>query len=403
MDRRSFVRQVAAGAALATGAPLLLPRSALAGPLPEGTLAGEELSRISGKQPLLKRGFRPPNYETPVAEFTSVITPNDRFFVRWHLASIPEIDPKEWRLSVGGPAASTPLELSLETLRRDFERAEVTAVCQCAGNRRGFAEPHVPGVQWGAGAMGNARWAGVRLRDVLAKAGLTTAAVEIAFDGADQGALQQTPDFVKSLPPWKALDENTLIAFEMNGEPLPHWNGAPARLVVPGWTATYWLKKLVSVRALDRPLENFWMQKAYRLPKGRFAMVDRFVTQENADTVPVTEIVVNSLITSITDGQRSRAGETVTVSGIAWDGGYGIRAVDISTDGGATWHSGELGPDAGRYSFRPFRYVFTPPAGHYVISARASNGVGASQVEKAIPNGAGYHHNAYQRLGLEVT
>jgi hypothetical protein len=180
-------------------------------------------------------------------------------------------------------------------------------------------------------------------------------------------------------------------------------NGAPARLVVPGWTATYWLKKLVSVRALDRPLESFWMQKAYRLPKGRFAMVDRFVTQESADTVPVTEIVVNSLITSLADGQRTRAGDPVTVSGIAWDGGYGIRGVDVSTDGGATWRAADLGPDAGRFSFRPFRYVFTPPAGHYVVSARASNAVGASQVEKAIANGAGYHHNAYQRLGLEVT
>jgi DMSO/TMAO reductase YedYZ molybdopterin-dependent catalytic subunit len=401
MDRRSFVRSMTGGAALA-GGQFLLPRSALAGLLPAGTLAGEELATLPGKRPLIKRGFRPPNYETPVPEFGSVITPNDRFFVRWHLASIPEIDPREWRLSIGGDASATPLELSLEDLKRGFERAEVVAVCQCAGNRRGLSDPHVPGVQWAYGAMGNARWAGVRLRDVLAKAGIAGDALEVAFDGADQGALAQTPDFVKSIPAWKAMDENTLIAFEMNGEPLPHWNGAPARIVVPGWTATYWMKKLVAVRALRKPLESFWMQKAYRIPKGKFPVVDRFASQENTETLPVTDIVVNSLITSVTDGQHSRPGVPLALSGIAWDGGYGIRSVDVSTDGGRSWQAAELGPDSGRYSFRPWSFGFTPAPGRYVVSARATNGVGATQVDRLIFNGAGYHNNAIQRLALEV-
>ena len=400
MDRRSFVRGMAGGAALAAG-PLLLPRAAFAA-LPAGALAGEELGVLPGKRPLIKRSFRPPNYETPIGEYASLLTPNDRFFVRWHLASIPEIDPRDWRLSVAGDAAATPLELSLEDLKHGFERVEVVAVCQCAGNRRGLSDPHVAGVQWGSGAMGNARWAGVRLKDVLAKAGIAADAVEVAFDGADQGALEKTPDFIKSIPAWKALDENTLIAYEMNGEPLPHLNGAPARIVVPGWTATYWMKKVVSIRALRKPLEGFWMQKAYRIPKGKFPVVDRFTTQENADTTPITEMVVNSLITSPLEGQHIRAGTPTTVAGIAWDGGFGIRSVDVSLDGGRSWQAAELGSDAGRFSFRPWSYSFTPARGGHVLSARASNGVGATQVDKLIFNGPGYHNNVIQRLALEA-
>ena len=400
MDRRSFVRGIASSAALAA-TPLLLPRSALAA-LPSGTLGSEELITAPGKRPLIKRSFRPPNYETPVGEFATLLTPSDRFFVRWHLASIPELDARDWRLTVSGDAAATPLELSLEDLRHGFERVEVVAVCQCAGNRRGLSDPHVAGVQWGYGAMGNARWGGVRLKDVLAKAGIAADTVEIAFDGADQGALDKTPDFIKSIPVWKAMDENTIIAFEMNGEPLPHLNGAPARIVVPGWAATYWMKKVVSIRALRKPLESFWMQKGYRIPKGKFPVVDRFATQENADTMPITDLVVNSLITSHTDAQRVRAGAPLTISGIAWDGGFGIRSVDLSVDGGRSWQAADIGNDAGRFSFRPWTFAFTPTPGAPVISARATNGVGATQVDKLIFNGGGYHNNVIQRIALQA-
>jgi DMSO/TMAO reductase YedYZ molybdopterin-dependent catalytic subunit len=401
MDRRSFVRGVAGGVALA-GSQLLLPRALLGAALPSGALESEELFALPGKQPLIKRSFRPPNFETPVAQFGDVLTPNDRFFVRWHLASIPEIDVRAWRLGVGGDAASAPLELTLEQLQRDFEQVEVVAVCQCSGNRRGFSDPHVFGVQWAYGAMGNARWKGVRLKDVLAKAGLAKDAVEIAFNGADSGALEATPDFVKSIPVWKALDENTLIAWEMNGEPLPHWNGAPARIVVPGWTATYWMKQVVSIQALKQPLGNFWMAKAYRIPKGKFATVDRFTTQETAENTPITEIVVNSLITNVTDGQKVKAGAPVVVKGMAWDAGYGVRGVDVTVDGGRTWQAAELGPDSGRYSFRPWQFVFKPSRGRYTVSARASNALGATQVDQLIFNPAGYNNNVVQRLGVEA-
>jgi DMSO/TMAO reductase YedYZ molybdopterin-dependent catalytic subunit len=381
---------------------LLLPRSILAAGLPSGALESQELYALPGKQPLIKRSFRPPNFETPVAGFSDVITPNDRFFVRWHLASIPEIDPREWRLSIGGDAASAPFELTLEQLQRDFEHLEIVAVCQCSGNRRGLSDPHVFGVQWAYGAMGNARWKGVRLKDVLAKAGIAKDAVEVAFNGADSGALEVTPDFVKSIPVWKAMDENTLIAWEMNGQPLPHWNGAPARIVVPGWTATYWMKQVVNIRVLAQPLAGFWMAKAYRIPKGKFATVDRFTSQETPEDTPITEIVVNSLVTNVAEGQKLKAGAPLVVKGIAWDAGFGIRSVDVSVDGGRSWESAELGADSGRYSFRPWQYVFKPARGKYVVSARATNGLGSSQTDQLIFNPAGYNNNVVQRIGVEA-
>lgn len=401
MDRRTFVRGVAGGVAIA-GGQLLLPRSIRAAGLPAGTVESEELYALPGKKPLIKRAFRPPNFETPVSYFSDVITPNDRFFVRWHLASIPEVDPREWRLTIGGDAASAPFELTLEQLQRDFEQVEVVAVCQCSGNRRGLSDPHVPGVQWGYGAMGNARWKGVRLKDLLTKAGIGGGAVEVALDGADRGALDATPDFVKSIPAWKAMDENSLVAWEMNGEPLPHWNGGPARIVVPGWTATYWMKQVVGIRALAQPLSNFWMAKAYRIPKGKFATVDRFTSQDTAENTPITEIVVNTLVTNPADGQQVRAGTPLVVKGLAWDAGYGIRSVDVSIDDGQTWRRAELGPDPGRFSFRQWQYAFQPSKGRHVISARASNGVGETQVQQLIFNPAGYNNNVMQRIGVDA-
>ena len=301
MDRRSFVL-AAAGGTLMT----LDWRRALAAGLPAGAIEAGTLEALPGKVPLIKRSLRPPNFETPVDLFDSAITPNRAFFVRWHLADIPEVNPTAWRLKVGGAMVTTPAEYSLDQLKRGFEQVELVAVCQCSGNRRGLSDPHVPGVEWGYGAMGNARWKGVRLRDVLNKAGLKKDVVEVAFNGAETGASPATPDFNKSIPPWKAQDENTLLVWEMNGEPLPHLNGAPLRVIVPGWTATYWMKMLMSIDALDKPINTFWMNTAYRVPKGKFGFADRFLSQESDVSTPITEMVVNSLITNIKDGQRDR-------------------------------------------------------------------------------------------------
>jgi DMSO/TMAO reductase YedYZ molybdopterin-dependent catalytic subunit len=368
--------------------------------LPEGTRQEAVLDALPGKTPLIKLSYRPPNYETPVELLRGAITPNDAFFVRYHLSDIPEVNAQDWRLSVGGDGANNALSLSLDELRR-LPSVEVAAVCQCSGNRRGLFEPHVPGVQWGYGAMGCARWKGARLKDVLDRAGLKSEALEIVLAGTDKGPVDKTPLFVKSIPVWKAVEDTTLIAYEMNGGPLPHWNGFPARIIVPGWTATYWMKHISRIDVATKPFEGFWMKSAYRIPLGRFPIVVRFASQETAANTPITEMVVNALITSHVDGATVRTGGQVTLSGVAWDAGYGISAVDISTDGGSTWTAATLGEDLGRFAFRPFSSALTAPApGAWRVMARATNRIGQTQAAALIANPAGYHHNVIQTLNL---
>jgi DMSO/TMAO reductase YedYZ molybdopterin-dependent catalytic subunit len=406
-SRRDFLRGTG-GLVLATGGALLaghahgaVPNAPGLAPLPAGATASGDLETLPGKVPLIKRSWRPPNYETPLSYFSTEITPNNAFFVRYHLAGIPQVSATTWTLKVGGEAAATPFELNLEQLKRDFAAAEIVAVNQCSGNRRGLFEPHVAGVQWSVGAMGNARWKGARLKDVLAKAGLKKEAVEIVLDGADGPVMQGTPDFVKSIPVWRALDENTLLAYEMNGESLPHWNGFPVRVVVPGWTGTYWMKHISSINAITKPFDGFWVKGAYRIPLGKFPIIDRFTTQMTDVNEPITEMVVNSLITNLATGQQVAVGRAFEVKGIAWDGGRGIAQVDVSTDGGRSWRSATLGPDLGRFSFRGFSLAVTPSSpGAMVVMARATNRAGTTQTAELIANPAGYHHNVMQRIDI---
>ena len=369
--------------------------------LPDGALAGQVLYALPGKVPLIKKTFRPPNFETPVEYFRAPVTANNAFFVRYHLAAIPQVKAAEWSLAVGGDSAERELKLSLDELKKAFKPAEIIAVCQCSGNRRGLFEPHVTGVQWGVGAMGNALWRGVRLKDVLAKAGVKAGALEVVFDGADRAPLEKTPDFIKSLPLDVAMDENTLIAFEMNGKPLPHWNGYPARLVVPGWTGTYWIKHLTSVKIVAQPEKNFWMSTAYRLPRGLFK-TPTFQSQLYAPNEPITAMVVNSLVTSLKNGQQFARGKPLEVKGIAWDGGSGIERVEVSLDG-STWQTAKLGREISRFSFREFELRLPArESGAMVVMARATSRAGETQVERLIHNGPGYHHNVIQRLYVEV-
>ena len=396
--RRRFLAGLSAPA-LAALAPPVLARAWQPSELPEG--AEPLLDSLAGKVPLIKRSYRPPNFETPIDYFKEPITRNEAFFVRYHLASIPKVDAKTWRLKVGGDAAKQATEYDLATLRKEFPPADVVAVCQCSGNRRGMSSPHVQGVEWGVGAMGNAKWTGVRLKDVLQKAGVMDSAVEIAFDGADGPAIEGTPDFVKSIPVERALGDDPLIAFEMNGKPLPHWNGFPARLIVPGWTGTYWMKHLTSIEVRSQPFGGFWMKSAYRIPAGLFT-VEPFKTQATPQNQPITEMVVNSLVTSLQDGQRVKKGQMVDVAGVAWDGGSGIRDVEVSIDDGNSWVIALLGKDLGRYSFRTFSHRFRVGDAAPVVRVRAYNNRGQTQVEKLIFNPAGYHHNVIQRIRLEV-
>ena len=405
MTRRHLLATAGAGAALAASGLSLakISRAEAAGAeltpgVPEGVGSYASMATLPGKKPLIQLADRPPNYESPLEYFRTPITPNDQFFVRYHLADIPEVKAEGYKISVGGDGANGQVEVTLDDLKK-MPAFEVTAVNQCSGNRRGLSKPHVAGVEWGYGAMGCARWKGARLKDVLDKAGLKKEAIEISFDGADGPAVDKTPDFIKSIPVWKAVEETTLIAYEMNGQPLPHFNGFPARIVVPGWTGTYWMKHVISINALTKPLGGFWMNPAYRVPVGKFPLRDRFVSQENAASTPITEMVVNSLITSHRDGAKVKAGK-VTVSGMAWDGGYGIRSVQVSTDGGKNWSAATLGQDLGNFAFRPWSFELSAKRGKNTVMVSAINKIGQSQTSELIFNPAGYHNNVVQSITL---
>jgi DMSO/TMAO reductase YedYZ molybdopterin-dependent catalytic subunit len=362
----------------------------------------DAVASLPGKVPLRRLTYRPPNFETPIEYFRSALTPNEAFFVRYHHAGLPVVDADTFRLEIGGPAAGQPLAWSLAELRRDFPATELVAVCQCSGNRRGLFDPPVAGLQWGHGAMGNARWRGVRLADLLGKAGVKPTAVEVAFDAADFAPLEGTPDYVKSLPVSKALHPDTLLAYEMNGAPLPALNGFPLRLVVPGWTATYWIKHVNRISVLDTAEKGFWMSSAYRMPRAAFPLIERFPSQEAGERAPVTEIAVNSLVISMETDGSLLAGKSGLL-GIAWDSGRGIDRVEVSFDAGASWRRCELGEDLGPYSFRSWSADWPALAvGRHELWVRAANKAGQVQVERAIPNPSGYQNNAYHRVPVEV-
>jgi DMSO/TMAO reductase YedYZ molybdopterin-dependent catalytic subunit len=389
----AFIASGATRWASGTAAPLSLPAA-----LSEGTRGEAVLDSLPGKKPLIKLSYRPPNYETPIEYFRSAITPNDAFFVRYHLADIPEIDAKTWKVTVGGDGANGQAEFNLDDLKK-LPAQEITAVCQCSGNRRGLFQPHVAGVEWGYGAMGCAKWKGARLKDLLDKAGIKKEAIEIVLNGADGPVIDKTPDFVKSIPVDVAMAETTLVAYEMNGQPLPHFNGFPARIIIPGWTGTYWTKHIASVTAVTKPFDGFWMKSAYRIPVGKFPVVARFISQETPANTPITEMVVNSLITSHADGDKIKAGAQVAISGVAWDGGYGIRTVEVSADG-KSWSEASLGQDLGRFAFRPWTFRMSAKRGNNTVMVRATNRIGQTQTTELILNPAGYHHNVVQSITL---
>ncbi len=403
MNRRQVMTGIGAATLMRAQARAVEKPAWMSPQLPDGTREEATLAALPGKQKLIRLADRPPNYETPIDAFRSGVTPNDRFFVRYHLAGIPPMASLDkWSLTVGGEAAERQITLGLDDLGKSFPQVELTAVCQCSGNRRGLSSPHVAGVEWGYGAMGCATWRGPRLKDVLAKAGVKSGAVEVWLDGADGPVLPTTPDFHKSLPLEKAMSDDVIIATTMNGEPLPHLNGYPARVIVPGWTATYWMKHVSNIQLSAKPLDSFWMQKAYRVPAGMFPVDHPFASQDNAASWPITDMVVNSLVADPIDGTRQPAAG-FTVEGVAWDRGHGIKQVEVSLDGGRTWKQAKLGKDVGRFAFRTFSFHTGALApGNYVVSSRATSNAGETQVDKLKFNPAGYHNNVPQQIAVTV-
>ncbi len=395
-SRRRFLQQSALAAA-ALAAPARAQDAEL--PFANGT---RRLVAFPGKRPLLLLTHRPPQLETPFAVFNEgLITPNDAFFVRYHLSGIPtEIDPATFRLEVSG-LVKKPLSLSLADLRL-MEAVEVTAVNQCSGNSRGFFQPRVNGGQLGHGAMGNATWKGVRLKDVLAQAAPTEGARQIVCNGLDAPVVPATPDFIKALDIDHALDGEILLAYEMNGQDLPWLNGYPLRLVVPGYFGTYWIKHLHELKVVGDNYAGFWMAAGYRIPATPGGCLEPGAAP--GKTLPISQFKIRSFLTSLTEGATLPSGRPTLLRGIAFDSGAGLTEVQVSTDGGHRWEAATLGPNLGKYSFREWTLPWNPPApGPAQIKSRAFNRIGETQPLEPLWNPQGYQRNVVEAVNVIIS
>jgi sulfite dehydrogenase len=372
--------------------------------LPDSYGVGRDLrswARYPGKTDLIMLADRPPLLETPTRYFLQDLTPNDAFFVRWHYAGVPtRVDLRTFRLQVTG-AARNPLQLSFDDLRTKFEPVTMTVFSQCAGNSRGLFRPQVPGAEWGDGAMGNARYVGARLSDVLNVAGVKKGVIEASFRGLDVPPLQSSPPFEKALPIDHALHGDCIIAYEMNGGPLPMLNGFPMRVVVPGWYATYSVKALTLITLRTEPLHSFWTDTAYRIP----ATPDHGESPDHLskETVPISTFSTRSIFVTPEAGAKFKRDAPVHLEGVAMDDGTGIRRVEVSTDGGRVWSDAALDPVIDKYSWRRWRMNWRPSApGRYTLQCRATNAAGDTQVTYEW-NHSGYRRHTIQSIDVEVT
>ncbi|MDF8334682.1 molybdopterin-dependent oxidoreductase [Novosphingobium cyanobacteriorum] len=395
IDRRRFV--TAAGLSLAAASTRTIARSV---DLPFGN-GTRPLVRFPQKRELILLTSRPPQLETPFEVFDKgLITPNDAFFVRYHLSGLPQvIDPATFRLRIGGHVGQ-PLDLSLASLKRDFPVSEIVAVNQCSGNSRGFVEPRVGGGQLGNGAMGNARWRGVPLKALLDKAGVREGARQVTFNGLDNPPLDGIPDFVKALDIDHARDGEVLVAFQMNGQDLPFLNGYPLRLIVPGHYGTHWVKHLDEINVVDAQFDGYWMKTAYRIPDNDCNCL--IPGQKPDKTKPIGRFNVRSFVTSHADGARVAAGRTAKLRGIAFAGGSNIARVLLSADDGQTWQEARLGEDLGRYSFREWQLGLALQKGEHRIMVRAETAAGETQPLEQRWQPAGYMRNVIETIRLEV-
>lgn len=376
------------------------------GPNPHWNSVGPYVSEPQ-KAPLILLTDRPVQLETPRSYFQNPFTPNDAFYVRWHLSEIPNgVDLAEWRLRVEGNV-NQPQTLSLGDLMEKFKPVSVTAVNQCSGNSRSRFQPRVAGGQWGNGAMGNAVWTGVGLRELLDATGVKQGSLQVQSQGLETGLGPKGSGsnvFLKSLQlSDPALDE-AVVAYLMNGEPLPMLNGFPVRLVVPGYFATYWMKCLTWIRVLSTPDENFWMKTGYRVPdtlRGNTTPDD--VKAGKVKTVPIERFPVRSFLISPDGSSKIPAGMNVTLRGIAFSGFGRVNAVEISDDGGKNWVAARLGEDHGAYSFRTWEMPWTAKSpGRYTLAVRATDEKNNTQPDEPTWNPGGYLWNRIERQEIVV-
>jgi DMSO/TMAO reductase YedYZ molybdopterin-dependent catalytic subunit len=400
LSRRSLLRQIAlAGVSLAAAPAFADDLVKL--PLPSDPRERPLTRDFPQKAGMILQRTRPPLLETPMEVFDrGVFTPNDQFYVRWHWAVIPNsVDVNSFRLSVRGHVEQA-LSLSIDDLLR-LPRVELAAVNQCSGNSRGFFLPRVTGAQWAHGAMGNAKWTGVRLKDVLDRAGVKGGAVQVRFNGLDEPVVPDAPDFKKSLAIDHARDGEVMIAFAMNGEQLPLLNGFPLRLIVPGWYSTYWVKMLSDIEVLDQPDDNFWMAVAYTIPDTPHANIAP--GQTGVKMIPINRMVPRSFFTNLAAGTSVPANTNAPVRGIAFGGDTGVAKVELSLDGGKSWQPATLGTDYGKYSFRQWQSTISlPEKGNHALMVRCTNSAGEVQPDQPNWNNSGFMRNVIETVQVNA-
>jgi DMSO/TMAO reductase YedYZ molybdopterin-dependent catalytic subunit len=399
-SRRHFLRTAGAATFVLSSAPAFAD-AMIKLPLPGGPDEREITTAFPQKGALILQRTRPPLLETPIEVFDqSVFTPNDKFFVRWHWAVIPsEINVDTFRLAVRGHV-NQALSLSLNDIQA-LPQFELVAVNQCSGNSRGYFQPRVSGGQWSNGAMGNARWTGVRLKDVLDRAGVKAGAVAVRFNGLDEPVVPDAPDFMKSLAIDHARDGEVMLAYAMNGDQLPLLNGFPLRLVVPGWYSTYWVKMLNDIEVLDQPDTNYWTKTAYTIPDTPHANITPGET--GVKMIPINRMVPRSFITNIIAGDMLKVSAPTAARGIAFGGDAGVARVDFSSDGGKTWLPAELDKDEGKYSFRRWQTPLSfADRGDRVLMVRCTNTTGEMQTDIPNWNPAGFMRNVIEQTNVVV-
>jgi sulfite oxidase len=374
------------------GAGQLTAGLALAPMLPESAFAQ---TVIKGKERLIVRSIRPEDLETPVSLLNTWITPNDLFYVRHH-SYAAKVDVGEWKLTVGGEV-QTPITLTLDELKR-MPKHTVTVTLECAGNGRAFSDPPVAGIQWEKGAVGTARFAGARLADVLKRAGVKPTGQYVAMNGADK-PVGKMPDFIRNVPIKKALDADTILAYEMNGEAVPILNGFPLRAVIPGWEGAYSVKWLTDIQVNEKEFDGFFVKTAYRFPNRPVAPGEAVAPQ---DMIPLTGLVVKSFINSPLDGATVAPGK-VRLSGFAWAGESNIAKVDVSMDNGSSWFPAKLGKERERYAWQSFEHEFniTQP-GSYLLMSRATDDKGNVQPVAPQWNPSGYLWNVIDKVRINA-
>ena len=400
MGRRDFLRLASVGLPLSS---FLLQEPAGGQALPSSPLSSTPASpppasTLTDAAGLIVRQRQPDNLEFPFSSLSSLITPNERFYVRCHFA-IPQLEAREWRLRVEG-AVAHPLDLSYDDLLNMAVQTR-SATLECAGNARGFLTPAAKGVQWSLGAISNADWTGVPLRDLLKRAGVQRGAVDVILEGADSGELKDPPKptgpihFARSLPLAIAMRPEVLLAHHMNGMELPQAHGFPVRAVVPGWYGMASVKWLTRIVVTDRPFH------------GHFQTVDYAIWERSnglPTRVPVTEMQVKAEIARPERKEALMAGSAYRVHGAAWTGDADIEKVDFSADGGQTWKPTRLLGSSRRYIWRMWEYSWQVPSqpGSYTLMARATDTQGHVQVMSRQPDRENYAINHVLPIDVDV-